>query len=234
MPSFGGSALASYVEATHMRLIEDSVFFAEQAAKDAFEVSLRNRYARTAIAYSAFYLESLSHLIKDNLQTAESSLLRRAIDSDLSRDTPSPLKCLRAAYNVLSNGSQPSMDGLLDVFEIRNQLFGHPAGYTEEIFSGAPRQRVDRTMAYRKYTDFPFTLSQFTSLHAQMILLDLKTFLTAFAEAVRRPVPPNISSALRPLVLIEYVHRVAAHQNWINRGQPYWDDWQDWFVTGAR
>ena len=190
MASFGDSVDAVYVEATHMRLIEDAVFFAEQAAKDGHDVTSRNRYARTAIVYSAFHLESLSHLIKERLQAEEIALLRKAIRSDTSEATPSALRCLQAACKVLSNGThQPSMDGLLDIFEIRNKLFGHPAGFTAEKISDAQRVRVDRQMEYKKYVDFPFTLSQFTSSQAQIILLDLDKFFAALADAVKRPVP---------------------------------------------
>jgi len=187
---------AIYSEATFKRIAEDALFFCRKAAEDNIDDSERRRYSRIAILLMAFYLESLSNLLYDVVLGKN----WRRHKKNKEKGVPGPIRRFRAVYKELYDGKELSLniDGVQDVFTIRNKVIAHPAGRSEERSGKVVRTRVDKTVSYKKFTDFPFTYSQFTLSHADEVLEEIKDFLTRFHDLLkdrRHEVPEDVLNA---------------------------------------
>ena len=207
-----GSLTVSYIysEATFKRIAEDAVFFYRKAAENNIDDAERRRYSRIAILLMAFYLESLSNLLFDKLVNKDLKCV------DNRSVLPKPIRKFRAVYKDLYDGKELALniDGVQDVFTIRNKVIAHPAGRSEERSGKVNRTRVDKTVSYKKFTDFPFTYSQFTLSHAEEVLEEVKDFLTRFHDllkARRNEVPEDVLNACFPRELVDWGEEVAIH-----------------------
>ncbi|MCK4362124.1 MAG: hypothetical protein KAW13_02470 [Dehalococcoidia bacterium] len=203
---------AIYSEATFTRIAEDAVFFRRKAGEDNIDDSERKRYSRIAILLMAFYLESLSNLLCDVVLGKN----RRRPKKNKEEGVPGPIRRVRAVYKELYDGKELALniDGVQDVFTIRNKVIAHPAGRSEERSGKVVRTRVDKTVSYKKFTDFPFTYSQFTLSHAEEVLEEVKDFLTRFHDLLkdrRHEVPKDVLNACFPRELVEWSKEVAKH-----------------------
>lgn len=189
-----------YSEATFTRIVEDAVFFCRKAAEDNIDDTERRRYSRIAILLMAFYLESLSNLLFDKLVNKDLECV------DTRTDLPGPIRRFRAVYKELYDGKELALniDGVQDVFTIRNKVIAHPAGRSEERSGKVVRTRVDKTVSYKKFTDFPFTYSQFTLSHADEVLEEVKDFLTRFHDLLKGKVSPELLDECWPKELVEW------------------------------
>lgn len=202
----------TYSEATFKRIAEDALFFCRKAAEDNIDDSERKRYSRIAILLMAFYLESLSNLLCDVVLGKN----RRRPKKNKEEGVPGPIRRVRAVYKELYDGKELALniDGVQDVFTIRNKVIAHPAGRSEERSGKVVRTRVDKTVSYKKFTDFPFTYSQFTLSHADEVLEEVKDFLTRFHDLLkdrRHEVPKDVLNACFPRELVEWSKEVAKH-----------------------
>jgi len=201
---------AIYSEATFLRIWEDAIFFRRKAAEENIDVSERKRYSRIAILLMAFYLESLSNLLFDKLVNKDLKCV------DTRKDLPEPIRRFRAVHKEIYDGRELALniDGVQDVFTIRNKVIAHPAGRSEERSGKVVRTRVDKTVSYKKFTDFPFTYSQFTLSHADEVIEEVKDFLTRFHDLLkdrRHEVPEDVLNACFPRELVEWSKEVAKH-----------------------
>src|ERR1700693_5116348 len=78
MAGLGGGATVEYVEATHLRLVEDAIVFAERSFETTDDVTA-NRFARSAALCTCLYLESLSNLVLEKLEVRETALVDRLV-----------------------------------------------------------------------------------------------------------------------------------------------------------
>jgi len=203
----------TYSEATFKRIVEDALFFRRKAAEDTIDEKARRRYARIAILLMAFYLESLSNLLHD----AGLGKSCKGSNKNKEKGFDKTIRRFRAVHRELYDGKELALnidiDGVQDVFTIRNMV-AHPAGRSEERSGEGVRTRVDRTVIYRKFTDFPFTYSQFTLSHADEVLEEVKDFLTRFHDLLkdrRHEVPEDVLNACFPRELVEWSKEVAKH-----------------------
>jgi hypothetical protein len=242
MVQIGDAARVEFVEATHLRLIEDAIFFSERSFEFADDATA-NRFARTAVLYSCLYLESLSNLVLEKLQEPQTTLVSRLAKGEPTtarldaifapshpRNTYGHPKKLAAIAAVLADEVPSHINAIHDLFEIRNQVIAHPAPFSSEIISGEPRRRVDKEVRYLTGHGLPFTLSQIRPEHAQELLLDVSDLLNHIGNAVTGGPYDALASELKPAVFMAWSHRVRSHRHWIDRRCPLWDDWQDWFA----
>lgn len=208
----GGSLTVTYIysEATFKRIAEDALFFYRKAAENNIDDAERRRYSRIAILLMAFYLESLSNLLFDKLVNKDLKCV------DTRKDLPEPIRRFRAVYKDLYDGKELALniDGVQDVFTIRNKVIAHPAGRSEERSGKVTRTRVDKTVSYKKFTDFPFTYSQFTLSHTEEVLEEVKDFLIRFHDLLKargNEVPEDVLNSCFPRELVEWGKEVAKH-----------------------
>jgi hypothetical protein len=199
-----------YTEATYKRIAEDALYFLDQSKKDNISGAEQNRYARMTILLMAFYLESLSNFLFDALVGSATQLK----DIDHRSDLPTPIRRFRAAYFQLYKEdlslSIDSVDCIRDIFTIRNKIIAHPTAFSSERHSEhAPgywdRSRQDMSISYLKFKDFPFTYTQFTSQHAQVVLKAAGDFLIEFHRLLKGKVSDErLLNACLPLELMEW------------------------------
>ena len=205
------TATYTYSEATFKRIVEDALFFRSKGAEDTIDDTARRRYARIAILLMAFYLESLSNLLWDAVLGKCSKLSNKN-----KEEGAESIRRFRAVHKEIYDGRELPLNtnGIQDIFTIRNRVIAHPAGRSEERSGKVVRTHVDKTVSYRKFTDFPFTYSQFTLSHADEVLEEVKDFLTRFHDLLkdrRHEVPEDVLNACFPRELVEWSKEVAKH-----------------------
>ena len=168
------SVEAVYTAATYKRFEEDIVFLRRQA-NDATEESTRKRYARIIILLIAPYLESVSNLMFGEL-------INRELDEvDNRMDLHKSIRRFRAIHHVLlSKELKLDINGIQDIFHIRNNITLHTAGREVVKVAGEGLGRLDKRIAYKKFKSFPFVYSRFTLSEADEILREIYRFLTEF------------------------------------------------------
>jgi len=196
-----------YTEATYRRIVEDALYFLDQSKKDNISGTEQNRYARMTILLTPFYLESLSNLLFDALVSSATKLE----DVDHRRDLPKPIRRFSAAYfQLYKEPFSLSIDCVRDIFTIRNKVIAHPTAFSSERHSEtAPgywdRSRQDMSISYLKFKGFPFTYTQFTSQHAQVVLKAAGDFLIEFHRLLKGKLSDErLLNACWPVELIEW------------------------------
>jgi hypothetical protein len=170
---------AVYGEATSKRIGEDIVFFHQLAKERNVDDLQSKRYARIVIILIAFYLESVSNLIFDNLVNVSLDTL------DNRTDLPEPIRRLRAVYKQCSGNEMTlNTDGIRDIFTIRNRIIAHPAGRAQVQIAGDQLGRLDKHISFEKFKDFPVVYSRFTTEHADNLVKEVREFLTQFINLI--------------------------------------------------
>lgn len=166
---------------TYKRIVEDALFFLDQSRKNNTSEIEKNRFARATILLMAFYIESISNLLYDYI-LCENKLE----EIDNRSDLPAPIRRIRAVYLQLYK-KELSIDikGIRDIFTIRNKIIAHPAGFSEEKDSETGWKRMDKTITYEKFENFPCTYSKFTVVHAETVIEEGKNFLISFHELLK-------------------------------------------------
>ena len=164
-----------YSEATYKRILEDALTFLSISQDHKISETEQKRFARISILLMAFYLESLSNLLFDFLIDSPIE------DYDKRNDLPGPIRKFRAVYSFITQTElELDIEGLRDIFIIRNKIIAHPAGRSEELESEKNRDRRDRKVTYFKFTNFPFTYAQFSTDNAICAWSDVKEFMISF------------------------------------------------------
>ena len=85
------------------------------------------------------------------------------------------------------------IDGVKDLFMIRNKMIAHPAGRTAAGSTTAPetgeRLEVRAPSApaeYNKLRGFPIQVSQFTAHHAVALIAEVRDFLLEYRGAIEK------------------------------------------------
>lgn len=215
-----GTCDDAYTEATYKRIVEDALFFLDESRKHN-----ANRYARVSTLLMAFYLESLSHRLSEalpvdaltDMKSSKRHLRKKDKDKKYREGkVPDPIYTFRAVHYLFYQTDLPlNIDGIQDIFTIRDKVIAHPAGFSKEKHSEvAPgrwqRSREDRTFSYLKFKDFPFLYSQFTPSHAVTIVQEVKEFLTNFHNLLKGKVSEQkLLDACWPTELVEWSKRVG-------------------------
>lgn len=179
---------AEYKEPTNLRVLESLIgVLANRTAHD-----IPNRYG-TAIFLIAAFIESTANLLWDFLIGAE-KLEPFELGHGLSGQDSAgnylskPIRKLLAIYKKECRADCPhNIEGLQDIFDVRNKIAAHPAGASREALDLRPdgsweRQRLDRKVAFRKFTDWPTVLSRFNERDAVCAISETRTVFTALNQ----------------------------------------------------
>lgn len=198
-----GHLTALYRETTFKRIVEDALFFRQQAEGET-ENKQKGCYARVVILLMAFYLESLSNLVFEEL------VKKKLKDYDSQAGLSKPVQRFRAIHCELLGGKPTLKDedinGIQDIFTIRNKIIAHPAGRAKlHIDTDEDRRsRVDRQVTYKKFKNFPLVYSHFTLKEADIILKEVKEFLTKFLNLVKERLSEQQFNDWWPKELVEW------------------------------
>jgi len=196
------SGEAVYTAATYKRFEEDIIFLRRQAEGTTDE-SKRKRYARIIILLTAPYLESMSNLMFGELINKELS------EVDKRTDLSAPIQRFRAIHHVLLHKElELDINGIQDMFYIRNNITLHPAGREVVKVAGEGLGRIDKRIVYKKLKSFPSVYSDFTLQEADEILGEVEEFLTGFLNLLRDKVSKEQLDKWWPRELVEWSTRI--------------------------
>lgn len=178
------NAEAVYSEATFKRIVEDAVWLHQQAMRNQIDDGQKRRYGRIIVLLMAFYLESLSNLLFEEVVGEELSRV------DCRTDLSQPLRKFRAIHSKLLGKELPiNVDGIQDVFTIRNKVIAHPSGRARLRSTEHGWDRIDTQVSYRKFKRFPSIYSRFTLQEAEAVLNEVREFMTRFLGLIKDRVP---------------------------------------------
>jgi hypothetical protein len=157
---------------------EDLNYFLKQCNANRLAQTERNRFARAAIVFMAFYFESLSHLLEDQVRAKGSWT-----DEGPLSGYPEPLQRFRNAYHSLfSVPLNLSEDGIRDLFMIRNHIIAHPSGTSILTGGKVPGQQQ---ATFKKFQNFPTNYGNYNHAHAIALRDELKTYLEAYHQLIK-------------------------------------------------
>jgi hypothetical protein len=191
----------SFVRATYNVIYSDALFFLNKAKQANVKSEDRNRYARASIILMAFYLESVSNRLFDEFSPrSQKRLMKR-------KNLPGPIKNFIAVYHKFYKCKFPlSIDGIKDIFLIRNEVIGHPSGSSVVAGTGVlrgqglPRKgRTGKQNKYSKFIDFPYVYSLFKTEHAKTIFKEATNFVNGYCDLLEDRVPDKkVLDVIRP------------------------------------
>jgi len=188
-------------EATYRYLGRDVAHFFGEAQRQSDDVHVRRRYARAAIVFLAFYLESIANLVFTRAQKSQSIGVEPPKDNQ-----PRALRLLRYVLTQITEASIASeidFQGLLDLFWIRNHLIAHPPGRADAGVRTDPRsgQRQEvydplkprkgkqaaplKAPGYRKFKGFPLQMSMLDVEHAGKFIFEVRGFLLKYRDSIQ-------------------------------------------------
>jgi hypothetical protein len=159
---------------------------------DGERADIQNRFG-IAIFLAAAFIESTANFLLEQLKPGEDLEHIEKSFGLTGRDPqgnrlPKPIRSLIASH-YLACGSSCShqLSGLLDIFQVRNRIVGHPAGTAKEDLDlrddgSWDRKRADRTLSYERFANWPTTLSQFTRDHAHEAVAETKRSLRSIRD----------------------------------------------------
>jgi len=190
---------------TYAEVQKDIDFFLSESQK-AIDLIVSKRYARAAIVFTAFYVESLANLlaahIRENFgQTAQ-------LDDFISRGDhwPKPLRTLYGAYLFLNKkpigrGEDWALDSsaVEELFLIRNQVLAHPPARSivagTGVVAGQGLTQEAKPLALNKFAHFPNIYHEFAHCHALELYEEARLFLINYGRLLAsNPTEPKIAS----------------------------------------
>lgn len=201
---------AQFQEATNLRILDSLT----DVLTDGERTDIQNRFG-IAIFLTAAFIESTANFLLEQLSPGQDlEDAEESLEISWKGYPPEPLRRLYAAYRVACRTACPhSMDGLHDIFRVRNRIVAHPAGTAKEDLDlrddgSWDRKRADRTLTYDKFTEWPTTLSQFKREHAHEALAETKAVLRALRgdleragvddAVLKRMYPPSLANWMVP------------------------------------
>ncbi|MDD5219941.1 MAG: hypothetical protein PHV11_05215 [Candidatus Bipolaricaulis sp.] len=183
---------AQFQEATNLCIL-DSVM---DLLTDGERAGIQNRFGIAIFLTAALIESTASFLLEqlkpgEDLEHIEQSLGLTGRDMD-GNHFPKPIRSLIASYYAACGSPCPhQLSGLLDIFQVRNRIVGHPAGTAKEDLDlrddgSWDRKRADRTLTYDKFRAWPTTLSQFKREHAHEALAETRDVLKAVRDDLER------------------------------------------------
>lgn len=172
------------------QIYDDVVFFLRQSKEAA--PSQRKRYARATIIFTAFFFESMANLLVDRTSDKDSSER-----STKHGRRPSPLQKFRSIFQKVK-GKPMELDtrGIQDLFTIRNRVFGHPEAWFvyegSQVPQGKGLTQDRKPLPFLKFKDFPNIYTEFDSVHAEVLLAEVKDFLHRYSGLVKDQFPGSL------------------------------------------
>lgn len=206
----GGQGEYSFSEPTCNHVYNDLIFFLNESKRSDIDQVISKRYARAALVFLAFYVESLANLLIDEvgerfncIQELQELIKLKYCSNDrikklrrkykLKGDWPEPLNKFQAAYFV-TDGKDLSLDldtsGIQDLFLIRNQIIAHPparsivAGTGVTKGKGLTEKGKSLSLKNEKLKHLPNIYSEFASGHTQKVYNETKDFLNKYHNLV--------------------------------------------------
>ena len=188
----GGEGIISISVPTCNIIYDDIVYFLKKAQIPDTDHAIANRYARVAIIFMSFYLESLSKLLfKDTINRFNGKLFCK---------DKNPITIFKKIYEFL-NKEKLSLDtcGVDDLFQIiRSQLIAHPPARSilggSNVPEGKGLKENGKPFSYKKFNHFPNTLESFGKDDAQDVYNELKLFLHEYYNLITNHFPDCILS----------------------------------------
>jgi hypothetical protein len=194
-----------FTRATCAEVRQDIDFFLSESQK-ATDLSISKRYARAAIVFTAFYVESLANLLLAQI-TDRFGQNAQLDDFIKKRDhCPKPLRVLYGAYLFLNGkpiGRETAWDldtsAVEDLFLIRNQVLAHPPARSivagTGVVTGQGLTQKAKPLPLKKFAHFPNVYHEFTNCHALELYEETKLFLTNYGKLLSsNPTEPKIAS----------------------------------------
>lgn len=179
-------------------ILEDITYFLMRGNEHKLNQNEKNRYARVAIIYMAFYIESLSNWLEFELINSNNKpkkMITKKTKRDKDEYWPTPLYKLRIAYVVLENNNhlpkELDIRGIRDLFRIRNGIFAHPPGRSitggNILKDGKGIPEDKKPVYYEKFEGIlPKIQSEFTIEHAKIMYNEIKIFLKEYYGVISK------------------------------------------------
>ncbi len=191
----GGSAKFSCSRGNYNFIYNDIVFFFQESARFKEDEPIRKRYARTSIVFTAFLVEAIANLFYEEYGTlgikkTEKELREKYKHRRLSFPL---LKLIEAYYDLCKKELSLDVDGIRDLFKIRNEIIAHPK--SRSIVSGTGvKDGIGLThehehIRYYKFKEFPNIYSEFGIMHAEKLFKETQAFLSQYHELVENKIP---------------------------------------------
>jgi hypothetical protein len=182
----GGEGKYSVSVPTCNTIYDDIVYTLGKAKLANTDHKISKCYARIAIIFLAFYMESLINLLLDEM--LKNNCPEKFSDFYINRERT--LQKYQDALYIISKKKLPNQDTdcISDLFSIRNHLIAHPKA--REIVGGTdvPKGKglsgKGEPIKYKKFKHFPNILSEFTYKHAQELYNGIKEFLMKYYSLI--------------------------------------------------
>ncbi len=176
----------SFSQANSIQIANDLNFLICQVRSDQVDSSTQKLYSRVAIVFLAFYFESLANSLFD-MERKKEQWGKELIKYDNRRNIPKPIRKFCAQYKKEFKKELPlDINGLKDLFLIRNQVFAHPQERTTTKASDI--SKITK-IQYSKFTDFPNFYPDFGKEHFEKLLAEVKEFLKMYSALMRDKIP---------------------------------------------
>jgi len=174
--------------------------------RNQIDNSQERRYGRIIVLLMAFYLESLSNLLFEEVVGEE---LERA---DFRTDLPRPLRKFRAIHSkLLGKELSLNIEGIQDIFTIRNKVIAHPSGRAQLQTTEHGWDRIDTQVNYKKFREFPSIYSRFTLREAEAVLNEVREFVTRFLGLIKDKVSQERIKEWWPDELVKWSESASKH-----------------------
>lgn len=185
-----------FLKVNYAEIHNDIKFFLSESTKGS-EIEISKRFARAAIVFTAFYVESLGNLLVDRMTSAFGSLPDFEEFINKRDHWPRPLRILFGVYIKIQNKSlPPNIDRvwpldtavIQDLFLIRNQVLAHPPARSTVGGTGVTAEKGltqdGKDLKFNRFTHFPNIYTGFTSTHAHEIYDETKNFLEGYGTLI--------------------------------------------------
>ena len=200
----GGEALCKLVVPTCHYVYEDLKFFFNKSKESDIDPTSRERYARCALVFLAFYFESLANLLVYNVGKEFNCSKQLKVLYKKRDHYPESLRKFMAVYHVLYGQTLPlSVHGIQDLFLIRNQVIAHPRAMSIICGTKVPKEKglteEEKPLPFSKFSHFPNIYEKFIHVHVQQLYDETKDFLERYHNLVRDKLPEAVLRHLKKL-----------------------------------
>jgi hypothetical protein len=202
------------LKANYAEIHNDIKYFLTESTK-ASDIEISKRFAKAAIVFTAFYVESLANLLVDRIRSVFDSCpdFKKFIKKEchwpkIIDHWPQPLRIFFGAYIKIQNKNlSPENKTLLrdtikiwslyrgtaviqDLFLIRNQVFAHPPARSTVGGTGVVPEKgltqEGKDLKFNRFEHFPNIYTGFTSTHAHEIYEETKKFLEWYGTLIEK------------------------------------------------
>jgi hypothetical protein len=184
---------------TCKQIYDDIQYFLIESKMPGKDEETVKRYARVAILFTAFYVESLANSLLDEI-------IKRGCPDKLKGKNyirrEKTINKYQDIYSFLNNKklNQEQINGINDLFRIRNEIIAHPKAREIIAGTGVPKGKgwtgTREKIEYKckEFKDFPNIWEYFTRKEAIIIYNEIKRFLKTYYDFVRENFPNWMST----------------------------------------